>query len=98
METDNANPDAEVLSIDNVGVAESLPFNPAPIVSYRNPESVVEISSLLSGMYIDSPAEESDDETQPVLNPVGSEMGRGGVLKYQVCLNQSKHYVLRLIH
>lgn len=77
METDNAYPDAEVLSIDNVGVAESLPVNPAPIGgTYRNPESVVEISSLLSGMYIDSPAEESDDEAQPVLNPVGSEMGR----------------------
>lgn len=77
METVHSNLEAEVMPIDNVGVAESLPFNPAPPGNiYRNPESIVEISSLLGEMYIDSQAEESDEEAQPIVNPIGNEMGR----------------------
>lgn len=36
----------------------------------------MEISSLLSGIYIDSPVEESDEEAQPSVNPAGSVEGR----------------------
>lgn len=68
METVNSNSEAELIPVDGGGVAESLSFIPAPPGNiYRNPGSIVEISSLLGEMYIDSQAEESDDVAQPVV-------------------------------
>lgn len=52
--------------------AESLSYLPPPGASYREPNPVIEISSLLSELYIESHVEESQEDEPQVLNPVGS--------------------------
>lgn len=74
MQNSNSNPETESIHVDSVGAAESLPFQPvSPRDTYRD---VVEISSLLSELYINSQAEESDEEGQPPLNPIGNDIDR----------------------
>ncbi|GAA6106626.1 uncharacterized protein LOC114451186 [Tachysurus ichikawai] len=74
MEIVNSNTKTGSIPVDNVGAAASLPFQLiSPGDAYRD---VVEISSLLSELYINSVPQESDEEGQPPLKPVGNDIER----------------------
>lgn len=50
---------------------EVHPYQPPPGVSYREPLPVIELSSMMSDMYIDSQAGGSEEDEPPMLKPRG---------------------------